>query len=724
MKKTEQLLEAFLDLERSRQRESELRIDCESQLQGIRSIFDADSKDSLFAALADVLRALLHCEHIFILKPEEDGSMSPSSSTRTQIQDTLWFPDTLFQRVLSGKPAAVFDVNLVKEWHQQSKKSREGIASALHFKLELGEKDAILVCTHAKHRHFNPTHIKQLRRFMPFVSQGFATLKLKQAITERDRFFALSLELMAIIDQGGYFKQINHAWQKTLGYAEKQIKSRPFFNFIRPHDRQRLMNKLSSITGQKAPLLEECRFRRSDGRTIWLSCSIVMNEQGDLYYVSARDVTARVKAEQQLLKDATHDALTSLHNRSVFVDHLTKILQYNNRKKHFDFALLYLDLDRFKRINDSLGHLVGDQLLIEISKRIKETVRSADSVARLGGDEFAILLIDINKPADVIALAKRLLQRIEEPLYLDRREIKISASVGITLNRDGHTSSKEVLRDADIAMYAAKNSGKSKYMLFDKKMHAKALALLQLEMDMRSALKHSEFTLFYQPIVEMKNQKIISFEALIRWQHPEKGMISPVDFIPLAEENGFIIPLGTWIFETACKKIKTLRTTHPQHKNTSIHINISPPQFWQNGFVEELLRVVSALNLPPKAIVLEVTESVILKNAMEALKIFEKIKQHGFPLYIDDFGTGYSSLSYLYQFPFEGLKIDRSFVDVIEKDDKCKELIKTIIQLAKNLGLEVVAEGVEKKEQSDYLMAQGCKYAQGYLYARPQEKID
>ncbi|NOY83756.1 MAG: EAL domain-containing protein [Nitrospirae bacterium] len=724
MEKTEQVLEAFLDLERSRQRESELRIDYESQLQGIRSIIEAESKDSLFAALVSVLKTLIHCEHVFILKSEEDGSMRPTLSTRAQIQDTHWFPDTLFQRVLRGKPAAVFNINLVKEWHQQSEESREGIASALHFKLEDGEEASILVCTHTARRHFNPTHIKQLRRFMPFVSQGFATLELKQAVRERDRFFALSLELMAIIDKKGYFKQLNHAWQTTFGYTEKQIKSRPFFNFIRPRDRQQLIHKLSSVTKQNAPLLEECRFRRSDGRTIWLSCSIVMNTQDDLYYISARDVTARVKAEQQLLKDATHDALTGLHNRSVFVDHLVKVLQYNHRRKHFDFALLYFDLDRFKLINDSLGHLVGDQVLVEISKRIKETVRSADSIARLGGDEFAILLIDINQAADVISLTKRLIERIEEPLHLNRREIKISASVGITLSRDDHTSSEEVLRDADIAMYAAKNSSKSKYMLFDKKMHAKALALLQLEMDMDSALKHSEFILVYQAIVEMKTEKIISFEALVRWQHPERGMIPPSDFIPLAEENGFIMQLGTWIFKTACEKIKTLRTKHPKYKNTSIHINISPRQFWKNGFVEELVQVVSALNLPPKAIILEVTESVILQNAMEAFEIFEKIKQHGFPLYIDDFGTGYSSLSYLHQFPFEGLKIDRSFVDVIEKDKKCNELIKTIIQLAKNFGLEVVAEGVEKKEQSDYLMAQGCKYAQGYLYAEPQEEID
>ncbi len=723
MKKPEQLLEAFLDLERSRQREYELRVDYKSQLQGIRSIIEANSRESVFSALVSILKTLVQCEHIFILKSEEDGTLLASISTNKRILGTRWSPDALFKRVLAGKPAAVFDVNLVKEWHRQTETSRAGIASALHFKLDDGGKGSMLVCTHAAPHHFNPAHIKQVRRFMPFVSQGFTTLELKQAINERDRFFALSLELMAVMDKEGRFKQINRAWQDVLGYTDRQIRSRPFFNFIRPLDRQRLINNLSFANKHHEPLLEECRFRRSDGGTTWLSCSIVMDNHDALYYVSARDVTARVKAEQQLLKDATHDALTGLHNRSVFVDHVVKVLQYNKRRTHFNFALFYLDLDRFKLINDSLGHLVGDQLLIEISRRIKETVRTADSVARLGGDEFAVLLIDIDKPADVILLAERLLKRIEEPLYLNQRELKISASIGIALSRNDYETSEEVLRDADIAMYAAKNSGKAKHMIFDKKMHANAVALLHLEMDMRSALKNAEFTLFYQPIVEMESRNIVSFEALIRWQHPEKGIISPVDFIPLAEENGFIIPLGRWIFETACQKIKTLRTTNPQYKNTSMHINISARQFWQNGFVEELTHLVSTLNLPPHAIILEVTESVILRNAREALEIFGKIKQNGFQLYIDDFGTGYSSLSYLHQFPFEGLKIDRSFVEIIENDKKGEELIKTIIQLAQNFGLEVVAEGVEKKEQSQYLIAQGCRYAQGHLYSQPQANI-
>ena len=722
MKKTELLLEAFLHLERLRQRDYDLRIEYESQLQGIRSLSEAKTREELFVALSATLRALVHCEHVFILKSLEDGSMVPRVSTTESLNATCWFPGALFQRVLAGKPAAVFDVNLVEEWSRLPKKSREGITSAIHFKLEIGEKSAILVCTHATPRYFNPEHINQLRRFIPFVSQAFMTLELKQAVSERDRFFGLSLELMAILDTDGNFKQINDVWHKILGYSDKELKSRSFFNFILESDRERLMSNLLMSIDRHEVLRNECRFQRSDGGTTWLSCSIVMEDSDELYYVSARDITARVMAEERLLKDATHDALTGLFNRSVLIDRMIQVLEHDKRRKHCKFGLFYIDLDRFKVINDSLGHPIGDQLLIEISRRIKETVRATDSVARMGGDEFVVLLIDLDDPADAIFLAERLIERIEEPMYLNRHEIKISASIGITLSHEGYDTSDEVLRDADIAMYAAKKSGKTKYMIFDKRMHAKAVAQLQLEIDMRSALKNGEFMLFYQPIVEMETGNVVSFESLIRWQHPKKGMISPLEFIPVAEENGFIIELGNWIFETACKRIKALRETDPKHTGTTIHINISPRQFWQNGFVDELVRIISLLNLAPSVVILEVTESVILRNAKEALEVFEKIKQHGFKLYIDDFGTGYSSLSYLHQFPFEGLKIDCSFVALIGKDTKCQELIKTIIQLAKNFGLDVVAEGVEEREQSRYLMEQGCKFAQGYLYAHPQRE--
>jgi len=724
MKKTERLLETFLDLERSRQRDADLRLEYESQLRGIRAISEARTRGELFNTLSEALRGLVNCEHIFILESAEDGDLVPTLSTSESVRETSWVPETLFQRVLAGKPAAVFDVALVKEWSKLPKASRKGMVSAIHFKLTLGKRKAILVCTHAERHYFGPAHIHQLRRFVPFVSQAFTTLELKQAVNERDRFFGLSLELMAILDAEGHFKQVNGLWHETLGYSEAQLKSQAFFDFVLADDRQRLISNLSRAMDRHEPLQDEYRFLRKDGGTVWLSCSIAKEETDALYYVSARDITARVEAEQRLLRDATHDPLTGLFNRAVFIDRVVQVLEHDTRSKECNFALFYIDLDRFKVINDSLGHSIGDQLLIEVSGRIKEVLRASDSVARIGGDEFVVLLIDLIDPARAIFLAERLIQRIEAPMYLDRHEIKISASIGITFSQEGYETSEAVLRDADLAMYAAKKSGKVKHMIFDKKMYQQAVAQLQLEMDMRSALENREFTLFFQPIVEMTTSAVVSFESLIRWEHPQKGIISPQDFVPVAEENGFIIELGNWIFETACQNIKILRESDPQYRATSIHINISPRQFWQDGFVEHLLSIVTGLKLPPHAVILEVTESVILKNAAEALEVFEQIQRSGFHLYIDDFGTGYSSLSYLHQFPFEGLKIDRSFVDLIGKDEKCQELIKTIVQLANNFGLEVVAEGVETRAQSEYLIAQGCRYAQGYLYAKPQRKIE
>ncbi len=724
MEKAERVLEAFLDLERLRQRDADLCLEYESQLQGIRSISEAKNREELFTALAEALSTLVGCEHIFILVSAENGHMIPTLSTSEKIQVSSWSPGPLFQRVLSGKHAIVFDVNLVKEWEALSSKDCLGITSAIHFKVELGKKKAILICTHPAPHYFTSVHVQQLRRFVPFVSQAFTTLGLKQAVNERDRFFSLSLELMAILDRNGHFKQINGVWHETLGFSDQQIKSHSFFNFIEEKDRQRLISNLAAAVDRQEPLKDEYRFRRKDGGTTWLSCSIAKEETGALYYVSARDITARVEAEQRLLKDATHDPLTGLFNRAVFIDHVVQMLEHDKQNHVCHFALFYIDLDRFKVINDSLGHPIGDLILIEVSKRIKEVVHTSDSVARMGGDEFVILLINLVDPARAILLAERLIERIETPMNLEQHEIKISASIGITFSHEGYETSEAVLRDADLAMYAAKKSGNTKHMIFDKKMYEKAIAQLQMEMDMRSAFKNGEFVLYFQPIMEMEAQEVVSFESLIRWHHPQKGLISPAEFVPLAEENGFIIELGNWIFETACQHIKKLRETDPERKAMSIHINISPRQFWQDGFVDNLVYVISSLQLPPSAVILEVTENVILKNADEALKVFEKIKETGFQLYIDDFGTGYSSLSYLHQFPFEGLKIDRSFVDLIGKDEKCQALINTIIQLAKNFGLEVVAEGVESESQQTYLLAQGCKYAQGYLYAKPRQNIE
>ncbi len=716
---SEQLLETLLDLERSRQREQALRVESMALLNGLQAIAEAQDIEELFYVLIDVLRSLVKFQDAFILTTCDDGTMVPAVSTSEALKSTTWKPESLFRRVLAGKPAAVFDIELVPEWAGLPEVACKGIKSALHVRLSSGENAAILTCVHSEAHYFSPTHVKRLRRFIPLASQAFLTLDLRRAIMQRDRFFKLSIELMAIADFDGYLKQFNSAWHKTLGYTDERLKKESFFQLIHADDRQQFMAALQRQTESGEPIEMECRFCSSEGRYRWLSWRIVAYPDEHLYYIAGRDVTDRVLAEECLRKDARHDPLTGLFNRAVFMERLTQAIDHARRQPLFKFAVLYLDLDRFKLINDSLGHLVGDQLLVEVAKRLQNTVRAADTIARLGGDEFIVLLSDLGEPSDAGRLAQRILERLSIPMVLEGHEVSTSSSIGITFSSLGYKSGEDLLRDADIAMYAAKMAGKSRYMVFDQEMHAKAVAQLQLEMDIRYAIEHKGFILHYQPIVDLKSGAIVSFEALVRWRHPTRGFISPLEFIPVAEESGLIVQIGQWVLEEACEKIRAWRDGFPQYRDMTIHVNISGRQFWQKSFVDDVVRTLDKIGLAPEAIVLEVTESIIMHNTAEAIELFKDLKETGIRLYIDDFGTGYSSLSYLHRFPIDGLKIDRSFIARMEDDAKSRVLVNTILLLGRNIGINVVAEGVETKLQSNYLLENDCRLAQGYLFSKP-----
>ena len=435
----------------------------------------------------------------------------------------------------------------------------------------------------------------------------------------------------------------------------------------------------------------------------------------------------RISKELQESKEhfrhaAFHDALTGLPNRAFITDHLKRAIERAKQCQDYQFAVMFLDLDRFKNINDSLGHTVGDQLLVAIARKLEAHLRSGDLVARLGGDEFAIFLDRITSDYDAVRTAERIQETLLSPLNLCGHEVYTTASIGIALSAIGYDDSEDLLRDADSAMYRAKEDGKARYEIFDQAMHAHALSRLRLESDLRRAIEHQEFRLHYQPIVTVETGKLAGFEALVRWQHPERELVSPVEFISVAEETGLIVPLGEWVLEAACRQMREWQQRSPASRALKLSINLSGKQVAQPNLVEQITQILQRTGFDPHCLKLEITESVMMENAEAAADMFERLRALGVQLSIDDFGTGYSSLSYLHRFPVNYLKIDRSFVSRMSESGDNFEIVRTIAMLAHNLGMKVIAEGIETAEQLTQLQRLRCEYGQGYLFSQPINK--
>jgi diguanylate cyclase (GGDEF)-like protein len=432
----------------------------------------------------------------------------------------------------------------------------------------------------------------------------------------------------------------------------------------------------------------------------------------------------RISGELQQSKEhfrhaAFHDALTGLPNRALLTDHLKLAIERGKQHKGHVFAVLFLDLDRFKNINDSLGHSTGDQLLVAIARRVEECLRPMDTVARLGGDEFAILLDGLEDFNDAIHVAERVQMDLTRPFNLNGHEVYTTASIGIALSTTGYEDPENLLRDADIAMYRAKENGKARYELFDTVMHAHAVALLQLENDLRRAVEREEFSVYYQPIVSLETNRLAGFEALVRWNHPERGIVPPGEFISLAEETGLIMEIGEWVLRESCRQMRRWQWQAPMTRPLTLSVNLSSKQFTQPDIIEQVKLILQETDFDPRSLRLEITESVVMENAEQAATMLKQLRDLGVHLSIDDFGTGYSSLSYLHRFPVTTLKIDRSFISRMGAGDENSEIVKTILTLATNLGMEVVAEGVETEDQLSQLRALKCDYGQGYLFSRP-----
>ena len=436
------------------------------------------------------------------------------------------------------------------------------------------------------------------------------------------------------------------------------------------------------------------------------------------------EINERQRVEEQLIHDAFHDVLTGLPNRALFIDRLKAAISRYARHKERQFAVFFIDLDRFKLINDSLGHLKGDSLLVGVARRLEAVLRVSDIVARLGGDEFMILVEELKDPNDAFLLAQQIQEVLRQPFDIDGHELFVSASIGIALSGTGYSHPEAIMRDADAAMYRAKAAGKARSEVFDKEMHTQGVKRLQLETELRRAIGRDEFTLRYQPIVNLDTLQLAGFESLVRWQHPERGLLAPDEFIAVAEETGMIVQIGQWVLRESCRQQQIWETKrrllNPENPPLTMSVNLSCKQFLQPDLVEQVEAALNETGLSPTSLKLEITESHIMENSDLAIAMMNRLRQIGVEFSLDDFGTGYSSLDHLHRLPVSFLKIDRSFVNRMQANGENCEIVQTIIMLAHNFKMKVVAEGIETDRQLAQLKEMGSEFAQGYLFAKPE----
>jgi diguanylate cyclase (GGDEF)-like protein/PAS domain S-box-containing protein len=532
-----------------------------------------------------------------------------------------------------------------------------------------------------------------------------------------------------IIDQNGTIRVVNAQIKQQFQYQRSELLGASIDlllpeRFRSRHAAQRKKFFVSPNLGI-GNVANEFYGLRKDGAEFPIEISLdpIDAPGGKDLLVTIIDVTERKRIESELKRTAFHDILTGLPNRTLLLDNLLRLEAMSKRHGYYPFALLFLDLDRFKVINDSLGHMAGDQLLIEMAQRLLECTREEDTVARLGGDEFAILLEQIRGPEDAVRVAERVLKRLAEPLTLDDDEVSVSASIGIALSLSGEKQAENLLRDADMAMYQAK-ARRSGYQMFDRKMHLRALERMNLEIDLKRAIERNQIDVHYQPIVSLATGKIAGFEALARWQHNGRGAISPTEFIPVAEESGLIVPLSSRVFRQACKQMRDWRHHYRLDDECFISLNVSSKQVSHGNLIGELDDVLSETGLDPRHLRIEITESAIVENTRSAAETLALLKKRHIKLCLDDFGKGFSSLNYLHRFPIDVLKIDRSFVRRLRlkfTNDRGRkrpfEIVRTIVAMAQILGMQVVAEGIERADQLSILKELGCELGQGFLFS-------
>ncbi|MBD2308410.1 EAL domain-containing protein [Chroococcidiopsis sp. FACHB-1243] len=587
------------------------------------------------------------------------------------------------------------------------------------------------------------------------MTVSYTGLLVGAAVTERQRVEASLRESQqqyqnlydsapdsyASIAVNGIIKSINQIGADFLGYRKQELIGRPIWLTIYQPDWQLAQQWLDRVLRERLVTCEnELRKIRKDGSVVWVRerSQLLFDEDGmpTELHVICRDITERKHAEEQLLHNVFHDALTGLPNRSLFMNRLERAVEHSKRDEDYLFAVLFLDLDRFKVINDSLGHTLGDEFLIAIARRLEACIRPTDMAARLGGDEFTILLEGIDDISDTIQVAERIQAQLTLPFNLGGQEVFTTASIGIVLRTTSNTQPEDLLRDADIAMYRAKSLGKARYEIFNPEMRHRAIARLQMETELRRAIERQEFRIHYQPIISLQTGRIVGFEALIRWQHPNRGLVYPTEFMSIAEEIGLGLALDRWVLREACHQLQQWQEqflSSPADEESAasdssraiqsltINVNLGTPQFGQAELLQHIDRVLQETHLDASSLQLEITENAIMQNDEAASVMLSQLGAMGIRLLVDDFGTGYSSLGRLHRFAIDMLKIDRSFVSNIGTSAVSLEITETIVTLAQKLDVDVTAEGVETAEQLARLRELNCGYGQGYFFSMPLE---
>ncbi len=576
------------------------------------------------------------------------------------------------------------------------------------------------------------------------VYQHWQLQRVRRQLAEREQLFQLITEnaadMIAVVDRNGQRLYNSPAYQRILGYSAEELATTSSMDQIHPDDRARVLeaSEKARNTGRGERL--EYRIRHKDGswRFLESTASAIRGPEGetDGLVIVNRDITQRKRADEKLAHQSFHDGLTDLPNRALFLDRLQRTVTLSRRHSDLKFAVLFIDIDEFKVFNDSLGHAAGDGLLIQVAQRLTASLRGADTVsrprlgdnteplvgestlARPGGDEFTVLIEELHDPSDAIRVAERIQQRLAIPFDFNGQEIVLSVSIGIAFRNNGGAEAQDVLRDAEIAMYRAKSTGKARCEVFDHAMHTRAIERLQLETDLRKALELNQFRVYYQPIVSLRNGQIAGFETLSRWQRPE-GLIMPGEFIEVADETGIILPINRQLLYDACRQLRSWQTLFLSDPPLTVNVNITPKQFAQPDLASQIAKILQETGLDPCCLNLEITETIAMADADRSAVVLSELKALGVRLDIDDFGTGYSSLSRLQRFPVDTLKIDRSFISRMDTDVETREIVRIIVMLAHGLRLEVVAEGVETQAQADMLKDIGCERAQGYLYSKP-----
>ncbi len=578
--------------------------------------------------------------------------------------------------------------------------------------------------------HFNDMSISLQTGYAKLEEEIAEHKKSEEAVRESEERYAMAAQGSNdglwdwdLRNNAVYFSS---RWKSMLGYADDEIGHQPeeWLGRVHPDDRPELEARIAShISGRNSHLENEFRMLHQDGTYHWMLSRgmAVRNASGQAYRMagSQTDIMSRKIATEQLVYNAFHDALTDLPNRSLFMDRLQHVITTSTRRSGQLYAVLFLDMDRFKIVNDSLGHLVGDKLLIAVGIKLVECIRPGDTVARLGGDEFSVLLEDIKEVKDAIDVADRIHQTLSIPFMIEGHEVYSAVSIGIAIGSELYERAEQVLRDADIAMYEAKKKFSASSEIFDAGMHASILDRIQLESDLHGVLDHNQLTMVYQPIIDVKTHRLVGFEALVRWNHATRGTVYPMEFIPLAEETGLIVKIGEWILREACRELKVLQKRIPSQPPLKMSINISGKQFAQENLAEIVAGILEETGVAPHTLAIEITESMLMENIDVAIATMNRLRAMGVHIHIDDFGTGYSSLSYLHSLPINALKIDRSFINKLTIEGGNQEIITSIISLAKSLNFDVIAEGVELDHQLDQIKGLNCQFGQGFLIARP-----